>query len=240
MILRSSSGRLRLSKSSIENQPPPQAKNRKKAVTTNKKQRDPKKNTIAKTSSSNMKDTETDRQFLEDVTILLAANGLCKCKVCDVRISKGTLKVGVKSFFKLRGCTFPSMSWVHPTCALRFASAASLRGNTDSNKKSTTRKCKHCDAILCKADEGNTETVAAVEDASLCVLVQLKKSCHYFCGRCFYESAGPDRTDRGAEEDDGQDDSAENRVRLGIPCEDIADFSTLSPVLQSVVRKMFY
>lgn len=235
MILRSSSAIRRSSKSNIEYQPLPVTKKRSRSEAgTKKQQRTQKKN--------NTENTETDRQLLEDVIILPATNGLCKCKVCGAKISKATCKVGVKSFFKLRGCTFPSMSWVHPACALRFASAASLRGNTGSNKKSTTRKCKHCEAILYEFDESKREafeTTAA--DETLCILVQLKRSCHYFCGKCFYESAAPECRNRGAEEaNDGQDDSTEDRVRLGIPCEDIADFSTLSSALQSTARKMFY
>eukprot|EP01036_Dinobryon_divergens_P028612 gene28612-37587_t len=229
----------RSSKSNIEYQPLPVAKKRsRREAGTTKQQRTQKKNT----SSPNTENTETDRQLLENVTILPATNGLCKCKVCGAKISKATCKVGVKSFFKLRGCTFPSMSWVHPACALRFASAASLRGNTGSNKKSTTRKCKHCEAILCEFDESMREALepAATTAETLCILVQLKRSCQYFCGKCFYESAVPECRDSGTEANDGQDDSTENRVRLGIPCEDIADFSTLSPALQSVARRMFY
>jgi len=249
MILRSSSSsRIRASNITNEYPLPPHEKKRKRAsaAAANNKKPHLEKVRNEDISSYNL-EKGPDRQLLDDLAILPAANGLCKCKVCDVRISKTTVMVGVKSFFKLRGCTFPSMSWVHPLCGLRFASTVSLIGDS---KRATTRKCKRCEAILCKRYEnedndrgdGIDASPLVTVQATLCILVQLQKSRHYFCVKCLYDSASPEcrDRDRNAEENYSHGDSVDKRVNLGIPCEEISDFPSLNPELQSVARKMFH
>jgi hypothetical protein len=82
----------------------------------------PTKRTSTDHDLENDEPVEFQREIVPSICFQEAKSAKAKCRGCEVRIERGLMKLGLRTFYVARGTVFPTSGWYHLQCGISVTS----------------------------------------------------------------------------------------------------------------------